>query len=110
MLVVTKYRPELIDPAAAHSPKPLDIVARALEAGVGLGLIHTSDPEMTAYLLDAALAYNMHTHITFGDPPDLARLIAAAKETFHKTLALPAASPKGASPTGRGSPRTRKVR
>lgn len=107
--VCTKYRPELLDPVAPPTDH-LSIVTRALEAGVQLGLIHTSDPEMTSYLLDAALAYNLHTHITFGDPPDMDRLIAAAKEMFHKTLALPgeqAPPPKRSSKGSRSRSATR---
>ena len=98
VIVCTKYRPELMDaPHPGPSADPhLSIVSRALEAGVQLGLIHTSDPEMTSYLFDAALAYNLHTHITYGDPPDMDRLVAAAKEMFHKTLALPAETPRPA--------------
>ncbi len=104
--VCTKYHPELV--AGATSPAPpdhLSIVARALEAGVRLGLIHTSDPEMTSYLFDAALAYNLHTHITFGDPPDMDRLVAAAKEMFHKTLALPGEQALPAKRPAKGSRR-----
>lgn len=89
VLVCTKYRPEMVDPN--YTPNlHLGIVARALSAGVALGMIQTSDPEMTAYLFDAALTLNLHTHITYGDPPDMDRLMAAAKEMFHKALALPA--------------------
>ncbi|MFY9588961.1 MAG: TetR/AcrR family transcriptional regulator [Actinomycetota bacterium] len=102
--VCTKYRPELVDPEG-HTPDHLSIVSRAIEAGVQLGLIHTSDPEMTSYLFDAALAYNLHTHITFGDPPDMDRLVAAAKEMFHKTLALPAELAPRAKKPARGSRR-----
>ena len=89
VLVCTKYRPELMDPDFTPGPQHLGIVGRALAAGVELGKIHTSDPEMTAYLFDAALAYNLHMHVTYNDPPDMDRLIAAAKEMFHKALALP---------------------
>ena len=90
VLVCTKYRPEMVDPNYSPAGQHLGIVARALSAGVALGMIQTSDPEMTAYLFDAALTLNLHTHITYGDPPDMDRLIAAAKEMFHKALALPA--------------------
>ncbi len=108
VIVCTRYRPELMDDhhqqeSGAHH---LSIVARALEEGVRLGLIHTSDPEMTAYLFDAALAYNLHMHITYGDPPDMGRVIAAAKEMFHKTLALPATPP--ATPRRSAARRPRK--
>jgi len=106
VLVCTKYRPELMDPDHAPGPQHLGIVGRALAAGVELGRIHTSDPEMTAYLFDAALSYNLHMHITYGDPPDMDRLIAAAKEMFHKTLALPnePAAPRKA-PAAKAPPR-----
>jgi AcrR family transcriptional regulator len=116
VLVCTKYRPEMVDPNYSPAGQHLGIVARALSAGVALGMIQTSDPEMTAYLFDAALTLNLHTHITYGDPPDMDRLIAAAKEMFHKTLALPtehvAPGPRTAdgAPTKRGSPRSRRVR
>ena len=113
VIVCTKYRPELMDAPEltdARHPGPsadphLSIVSRALEAGVQLGLIHTSDPEMTSYLFDAALAYNLHTHITYGDPPDMQRLVAAAKEMFHKTLALPAETPRRAPASRRKNSR-----
>ena len=108
VVVCTKYRPELLDPGFDHTPQAdphLGIVARALSEGVRLGLIHTSDPDMTAYLFDAALAYNLHMHVTYGDPPDLDRLIAAAKEMFHKTLALPGERKAPAKAPARGSRR-----
>jgi AcrR family transcriptional regulator len=122
VVVCTKYRPELVDPAYNPSSEHFGIVARALEAGVELGMIHTSDPAMTAYLMDAAIAFNLHAHITYGDPPDLDRLVAAAKEMFHKALELPAgakpparraASPArgaGSPARGAGSPARRRVR
>jgi len=107
VLVCTKFRPELVDPDYSPAAEHLGIVGRALTAGVNLGLIHTSDPEMTAYLFDAALAYNLHMHITYGDPPDMDRLIAAAKEMFHKTLALPdrPATPRRTPPATPPRPR-----
>lgn len=110
VVVCTKYRPEefYAHPGGEHGGH-MNPAAWALAEGVRLGLIHTSDPEMTAYLFDAALAFNLHTHITFGDPPDLGRLVAAAKEMIHKSLALPAAPPARSQPTraperGRRSP------
>jgi AcrR family transcriptional regulator len=109
VLVCTKYRPELMDPEYAPGPQHLGIVGRALAAGVELGRIHTSDPEMTAYLFDAALSYNLHMHITYGDPPDMDRLIAAAKEMFHKTLALPNQPlPPRKKPPASAAPRPRR--
>ena len=87
--VCTKYRPELMEDRDRPTTEHLSIVTRTLQEGVRLGVIHTSDPEMTGYLFDAAIAYNLHTHITYGDPPDIDRLVAAAKEMFAKALALP---------------------
>lgn len=97
--VCTKYRPEDMyeHPGPDHSglghSGHMNPASWALVEGVRLGMIHTSDPEMTAYLFDAALAFNLHTHITYGDPPDLDRLMKAAKEMIHKTLALPPSPP-----------------
>ena len=114
VVVCTKYRPEeFYASREMEGGQHMNPAAWALKEGVRLGLIHTSDPEMTAYLFEAALAFNLHTHVTFGDPPDIDRLIAAAKEMIHKTLALPgpepamqpaAREPKRAAKDGRGSP------
>lgn len=101
--VCTKYRPELADPDYNPATEHSHMVARALEEGVRLGFIQTSDPEMTAYLFDAALAFNLHTHIAYNDPPDLDRFVAAAKEMIHKALALPGAGPKPAAKPRRTS-------
>lgn len=65
----------------------IEFLTRAIEAGTEAGLLHSSDPEMCAYLLNAAMSFNMGRAITFGDPPDLDRLAAGAKELFYKTLA-----------------------
>jgi AcrR family transcriptional regulator len=89
VVVCTKYRPEDYYAHPRDHGDHMNPASWALMEGVRLGLIHTSDPEMTAYLFDAALAFNLHTHITFGDPPDLDRLMAAAKEMIHKALTLP---------------------
>jgi AcrR family transcriptional regulator len=118
VIVCTKYRPETIEPALGHEHPVghLHLVGQALAEGVRLGLIHTSDPEMTGYLFDAAVAYNLHTHFTFGDPPDLDRLIAAAKEMIHKSLEpLQASAPPPGRPapkpsSKRGSRRTGRLR
>jgi AcrR family transcriptional regulator len=65
----------------------IEFLTRAIEAGTETGLLHASDPEMCAYLLNAAMSFSMGTAITFGSPPDLDRLAAAAKELFYKALA-----------------------
>ncbi len=108
VVVCTKYRPEDFyeHPGPGEHAGHMNPASWALVEGVRLGLIHTSDPEMTAYLFDAALAFNLHTHITYGDPPDLDRLMKAAKEMIHKSLALPPQTEPTDPPprsTGRGS-------
>jgi len=65
----------------------IEFLTRAIEAGMQAGILDTSDPEMSAYLLNAAMGFNMGRAITFGDPPDLDRLAAGAKELFYKSLA-----------------------
>lgn len=109
VVVCTKYRPEDFfehSRSGGHGGH-VNPAGWALQEGVRLGLIHSSDPEMTGYLFDAALAFNLHTHITYGDPPDLDRLMAAAKEMIHKALALPEGTTGPAKPKA-GSSRKRK--
>jgi AcrR family transcriptional regulator len=110
VVVCTKFRPEDMyeHPRAGGHGGNMNPAGWALQEGVRLGLIHTSDPEMTGYLFDAALAFNLHTHITFGDPPDLDRLMTAAKEMIHKTLALPPEPQPAAQRPAK--PRKRKAR
>jgi AcrR family transcriptional regulator len=65
----------------------VQFLARAIETGMQAGQLHTSDPEMAAYLLDAAMSLTMSRAIAFGDPPDINRLATQAKELFYKALA-----------------------
>ncbi len=91
--VCCRYRPLIHrDPHGTLGERHLGLVMRVLEAGVALGLIHTSDSEMTAYLLDAAISETVSDHITYGEPADLERLVASAKELVRKTVA-PAIDP-----------------
>jgi TetR/AcrR family transcriptional regulator, transcriptional repressor for nem operon len=79
----------------------IEFLTRAIEAGTETGLLHASDPQMCAYLLNAAMSFNMGRAVTFGEPADLDRLAAQAKELFYKTLApasaldLPVRRPQG---------------
>jgi hypothetical protein len=84
-----------------------------VEEGVRLGLIHTSDPEMTAHLLDSAISETLEDHLIYGDPPDLERLVAATKELIRKALApepaRPATPREDARGRRRGSQRGRRT-
>ena len=64
-----------------------DVVARVIREGVRLGYVHTSDPEMTAYLLNLATITAVGSAITFEDEVMLARVIRQAKELYIKALA-----------------------
>lgn len=100
--ICSRYRPLIHrDPHGTLGERHLGLVIRVLEAGVRLGFIHTSDPEMTAYLLDAAISETISDHIAYGEPADLDRLIAASKELVRKTLAPGTVTARAAPPSGR---------
>lgn len=61
-------------------------LARLFEVAVDHGIIHTSDPEMLAHLINGAIGYPIGTSLAFGDPPDMQRLVAAMKELLYKAL------------------------
>jgi AcrR family transcriptional regulator len=83
--VAMKYLPgpELVNPKRSFAA----FLGRVLEAGSELGLLHVKDPEMTAYLLDAAIGMNIGSAIAYGVPEDLPRFLEAAKELLYKALA-----------------------
>jgi AcrR family transcriptional regulator len=95
-----RYRPIIHRGPHSLGERHLDTVIKVLEVGRQLGFIHTSDPEMTAHLLDAAISETVSDHITYGEPADIDRLIAATKELVRKTLAPPADLPKGRAAGG----------
>lgn len=61
-------------------------LAGVFEVAEREGLIQTSDPEMLAYLINAAIGYPIGSSLAFGDPPDLDRLVAAMKELLYRAL------------------------
>jgi AcrR family transcriptional regulator len=95
--VCARYRPHIHRELGRVEEPAMGMVVRVLEEGVRLGLIHASDPEMTAHLLDSAISETLEDHIIYGDPPDLPRLVAATKELLRKALA-----PEPVRPTGGG--------
>lgn len=64
-----------------------ELLARVIREGVRLGYIHTSDPEMAAYLLNLAAVTAIGHAIAFEDEPTLARVVRQAKELYIKALA-----------------------
>lgn len=77
----------LTDEAMATERRFVEFLTRAFETGTREGFIHTSDPEMLAYLLNAAVSFNLGRSLAFHEPPELERLVAGAKELFYKALA-----------------------
>jgi AcrR family transcriptional regulator len=65
-----------------------DFLARAFETGIHKGLIAISDPEMAALMLSAAVSVTLARAVAYEDI-ELDRLVAQAKELYHKALAPP---------------------
>lgn len=64
-----------------------DVLSRVITEGIRLGYVHTSDPEMTAYLLNLAAATAVGNAIAFQDDEMLERVVAQTKELYIKALA-----------------------
>jgi AcrR family transcriptional regulator len=65
----------------------LEAFATGLREGMDAGAFRVSDPEVTAVLIHHAIISTVH-HALMGAPPmDRGRVLAAAKELVHKTLA-----------------------
>jgi TetR/AcrR family fatty acid metabolism transcriptional regulator len=97
--------PGLITEALDLEKGYLQLLATAFREATEHGLIHTSDPEMMACLVNAAIRDNIVTCLCYEKPCDLSRMVAAAKELVYKALApLP-----GGGPTDAARPRPRLV-
>lgn len=64
-----------------------EVLTRVIGEGVRLGYIHTSDPEMAAYLLNLAAVNAIGDAIAFEDDQTLARVVRQTKELYIKALA-----------------------
>lgn len=64
-----------------------DVLSRVIAEGIRLGYVHTSDPEMTAYLLNLAATISLGNAIASNDDEMLDRVIAQTKELYIKALA-----------------------
>lgn len=89
--VMARFVPRLHGPSweeASRSEHSFDrFMAEALRQAMEGGHVHTSDPEMTAMILNGGINHAIGHAIAFGDPPDLERLVAQAKEIYYKALA-----------------------
>lgn len=80
--------PVAVTPDSPLLGRPLtDLLTRVIREGVRLGYIHTSDPEMSAYLLNVASATAIAHAIAFEDEKTLRRVVRASKELYVKALA-----------------------
>lgn len=64
-----------------------DVLSRVISEGIRLGYVHTSDPPMTAYLLNLAAATAIGNAIAFHDEEMLQRVVKQTKELYIKALA-----------------------
>lgn len=87
--VIARYspRPEIAREALARDRRFVQSMAESFMRGMDKGSLHTSDAEMTAYLLSAAVSTTLTNSIVYGEPADLDRLVTQAKELFRKALA-----------------------
>lgn len=74
----------------------VQFMARSFEEAMRQGRMHTSDPEMTAFLLNAALTVGITHAFAYEEEFDLDRVVAATRELFYKALA-----PEGSLPPRR---------
>ena len=64
-----------------------NLLADVIRAAEGLGYVHTSDPSMTAYLLEVATMTAIGNALAFEDEVMLGRVVRQTKELFIKALA-----------------------
>jgi AcrR family transcriptional regulator len=60
-------------------------LAELLRLGVEHGFVDTADPESTAYLMES-INTSVGKAVAYGDPPDVDRLVAQAKEIYFRVL------------------------
>lgn len=64
-----------------------EVLSRVISEGIRLGYVHTSDPEMAAYLLNLAAATAIGHAIASQDDEMLRRVVEQTKELYIKALA-----------------------
>jgi AcrR family transcriptional regulator len=79
--------PDLVQEALDLEKEIVLLIASAFRQAKQAGLIHTTDPEMMAYLVTASIRDNLVTCLCYDEPSSLERFVAAAKELLYKALA-----------------------
>jgi len=87
VLVQEGVTPETSDLFADCEARIDFMYASAIRAGMEAGAFHVTDPELVGRLLHHAIDGMLHHAIVYGEELDRGRLVAAAGELVHKTLA-----------------------
>lgn len=87
MEVISRYIPRVRAEAEEQEIASAQFLAGLIELGLAAGRVHVSDPEMAARLLLAAVGEPLVKAVVAGDDTQVQRLVAQAKELFHKALA-----------------------
>lgn len=78
--------PDLVQEVLDLDQDYMTMVAGAFRVATDAGLIHVSDPEMMAYLVNAAIRDNIVTCLCYGKPGSMERLVASVRELLYKAL------------------------
>ena len=89
--VCMRYLPGsgLADEVRKEEVKFAEMLKAIYEQATAAGIMHISDPEMAAVLINAAISTTFGNWAAFSEPADLERLTAATKEFLYKVLAPP---------------------
>src|SRR3990172_3799221 len=79
--------PDLVKQALDMEKGFLQLLANVFRSATTNGMIDCADPEMTVYLVNAAIRDNVVTCLCYGEPDDLERIVAAAKDLLYKSFA-----------------------
>ena len=85
--VMYRYLPRVHHDAEHEDEHTASYIAAAVEFGIERGRVQVSDPEMAGLLIASALGRPLLRMIVEGNPADVDRLVAQAKELFIKAMA-----------------------
>ncbi len=85
--VIARHAGRVLPDVPALASGLTELLSRVISEGVRIGHVHTSDPEMAAYLLNQAAVGAIAHAIAFDNDAALTRVVAAVKELYTKALA-----------------------
>jgi AcrR family transcriptional regulator len=77
----------LAEEVRKEETKFAEMLRAIYEQATAAGIMHISDPEMAAHLINNAISMTFGNWAAYGEPADFERLIAATKEFLYKVLA-----------------------